>query len=137
MSIYSDLVRYFELCKAMDNLEQEILSHQYSVRSVSYGFTGARSQPRNDSLVENDALKLIQLKEKHHSIFKEFEQLHKVILEEIETDPDEKTRYTMWCIIVCQGDMKSAQRLSCLSQKKFYSIFNSYMEKVKENVCTG
>lgn len=134
MSLYSDIVGYFNLCKALDDIESEILKHQYSVRSVSYGFTGARSQPRNDSLVENDALKLIQLKEKHHSIFKEFEQLHKVVLEAIEKDPDEKTRYTMWCTIVCQGDMKSAQRLSCLSKKKFYEVFNSYMEKVKENV---
>ncbi len=134
MSRYSDLVRYFNLCMKMKEIKSEILSLQSSTNSRSIILIRNGSNPRTDNPTEKNALRIVQLQNSQRSIFTEIERLQREILEEIEKDQDEQTRYTMWCIVISYGNMISAQRLSCMSKKKFYSIFDSYMEKVKENV---
>lgn len=133
MAIYDDLIRYFRLCMNMEDAEQKIISLQCSTRTMSYNFTGSRSQPRSESITEKNALALVQLRESHRSMFEEIKVLQKRILKEIDEEPDEKTRYVMWCIVISYGNMISAQKLSCLNKKKFYSIFDSYMERLKQS----
>lgn len=133
MSRYSDLVRYFNLCMKMEEIKSEILSLQSSTNSRSIILIRNGSNPRTDNPTEKNALRIVQLQNSQRSIFTEIEQLQREILEEIEKDQDEQTRYTMWCTIVCGGDLKRAQRLSCLSKKKYCSIFDSYMERLKQS----